>query len=88
MACEFCHTISGSEVQLTKLSLGAFLFPRMARPKPSMDVTRMPGPMLNPALKLLTELGAVRYLPPFWPSCHRSVNSGHVRRVERQPLSR
>jgi nitrate/TMAO reductase-like tetraheme cytochrome c subunit len=31
VACEFCHTISGSEVQLTKLSLGAFLFPRIGQ---------------------------------------------------------
>ena len=28
VSCEFCHTISGSEVELRKLSLGAFLFPR------------------------------------------------------------
>lgn len=28
VTCEFCHTISGSEVELRKLSLGAFLFPR------------------------------------------------------------
>src|SRR5262245_53484443 len=28
VSCEFCHTISGSEVELRKLSLGAYLFPR------------------------------------------------------------
>lgn len=28
VSCEFCHTLSGSEVELRKLSLGAFLFPR------------------------------------------------------------
>jgi nitrate/TMAO reductase-like tetraheme cytochrome c subunit len=28
VSCEFCHTIAGSEVELRKLSLGAFLFPR------------------------------------------------------------
>ncbi len=28
VSCEFCHTLSGSEVEMRKLSLGAFLFPR------------------------------------------------------------
>jgi hypothetical protein len=28
VSCEFCHTLSGTEVELKKLSLGAFLFPR------------------------------------------------------------
>jgi Cytochrome c554 and c-prime len=28
VSCEFCHTISGSEVEFRRLSLGAFLFPR------------------------------------------------------------
>ncbi len=31
VSCEFCHTISGSEVELRKLSLGAFLFPRVGQ---------------------------------------------------------
>jgi len=28
VACEFCHTIPGSELELKRLSLGAFVFPR------------------------------------------------------------
>jgi len=31
VSCEFCHTISGKEVQLHKLSLGAYLFPRVGQ---------------------------------------------------------
>jgi hypothetical protein len=31
VSCEFCHTISGTEVQSPKLRLGAFLFPRMGQ---------------------------------------------------------
>ena len=31
VSCEFCHTISGSEVQIQKLSLGAYLFPRIGQ---------------------------------------------------------
>lgn len=31
VTCEFCHTISGSEVQIQKLSLGAYLFPRIGQ---------------------------------------------------------
>jgi hypothetical protein len=31
VSCEFCHTLSGSEVELRKLSLGAFLFPRVGQ---------------------------------------------------------
>ena len=31
VSCEFCHTISGTEVQVKKLSLGAFLFPRIGQ---------------------------------------------------------
>ena len=33
VSCEFCHTISGSEVELKKLSLGAFVFPRVGQTK-------------------------------------------------------
>ena len=31
VSCEFCHTISGSEVEVKRLSLGAFLFPRIGQ---------------------------------------------------------
>src|SRR5207244_4517079 len=31
VSCEFCHTISGSEVEVKKVSLGAFLFPRVGQ---------------------------------------------------------
>ena len=31
VTCEFCHTISGQEVQVQKLSLGAYLFPRIGQ---------------------------------------------------------
>jgi nitrate/TMAO reductase-like tetraheme cytochrome c subunit len=31
VSCEFCHTISGKEVQIQKLSLGAYLFPRVGQ---------------------------------------------------------
>ncbi len=33
VSCEFCHTISGSEVEVKKISLGAFLFPRIGQTK-------------------------------------------------------
>ncbi len=33
VTCEFCHTISGTEVNLHKVSLGAFLFPRAIQTK-------------------------------------------------------
>ncbi len=31
VSCMFCHTISGSEVQVMKVSLGAFLYPRVGQ---------------------------------------------------------
>jgi hypothetical protein len=31
VSCEFCHTISGSEVEIKKVSLGAYLFPRVGQ---------------------------------------------------------
>ena len=33
VSCEFCHTILGREVERTKLSLGAFLFPHLGQTK-------------------------------------------------------
>jgi hypothetical protein len=33
VSCEFCHTLSGSEVQVMKVSLGAFLYPRVGQTK-------------------------------------------------------
>lgn len=44
VSCEFCHTISGREVQIQKLSLGAYLFPRIGQTETLYGRIRTPKP--------------------------------------------